>query len=273
MPGTLSIVAVPIGNGDDLSPRALAVLRAAAVVACEDTRTTRALLAHHSATARTVAMHDHNEAERAPELVARLLAGDDVALVSEAGTPLVNDPGFRLVRSALDAGVAVTVVPGACAAVTALAGSGLPVDRWMYVGFFPRSEGERAALADELGALRATLIFYESPLRLGDTLDWLACTWPARAVCVARNLTKEHEQWIRGSAEQCRIALGDEIRGEVVLLVGPPRELPVASDPDALIRTLLDRGLDPRAVRDAAAEATGLSKRDLYRRVLLALGR
>jgi len=271
--GTLHVVSVPIGNADDITLRALRVLRAAHLVAAEDTRSTGALLAHHGISARLVALHDHNERERAEQMVARLQRGEEIALVSEAGTPLVNDPGFRLVRACIDAGLAVDVVPGACAAVAALVGAGLPVDRWLYAGFFPREPGARARLADELGGLRATLVFYESPQRLAGTLDWLAATWPARELCVARNLTRQHEQWLRGRPADLRRELGDEDRGEVVLLIGPPVEAPLVQDADALARELLARGLDPREARDALAEATGLSRRDAYRKVLDLLGR
>ncbi len=271
--GRLAVVAVPIGNADDITLRALRVLREAAAVYCEDTRTTQALLAHHGQRARCVSLHDHNEAERIPEVLARLHAGESLALVSEAGTPLVNDPGFRLVRACVEAGLGVDVLPGASAPLAALVGAGLPVDRFFFGGFFPRETGARAALADELRGLRATLCFLESPQRLGDTLEWLAGAWAERPVCVARNLTKAHEQWLRGSAADVREALGDEVRGEVVLLLGPPPERPLHTDPDALAQTLLDRGMDARAARDALAEATGLSRRDAYRTILDRLGR
>ncbi len=273
MSGTLHVVSVPIGNADDITLRALRVLRTAHLVAAEDTRSTSALLAHHGLSVRLVALHDHNEREQVDHLVSRLQRGELIALVSEAGTPLVNDPGFRLVRACIDAGIDIDVVPGACAAVAALTGAGLPVDRWLYAGFFPRETGARARLADELGGLRATLIFYESPQRLGATLEWLATAWPTREVCVARNLTKQHEQWLRGPATEVRAALGDEDRGEVVILVAPPTEAPLVQDADAFARDLLARGLDPRAARDALAEATGLSRRDAYRKVLDLLGR
>lgn len=271
--GRLSVVAVPIGNAEDLSLRALRVLREADLVLSEDTRTTSALLAHHGQTARLLSLHDHNEADRLPEVLDRLRGGAHLALVSEAGTPLVNDPGYRVVRACVEAGLTVEVVPGASAPLTALVGSGLPVDRFFFGGFFPRDAGGRAALHDELGGLRATLVFLESPQRLAGTLEWLAASWNDRAVCAARNLTRVHEQWLRGDAAAVRAALGDEVRGEVVLLLGPPPERPLAADPDALARTLLERGMDARAARDALAEATGLSRRDAYRKILDLLGK
>lgn len=268
MSGRLSVVAVPIGNAEDISLRALRVLREADAVLSEDTRTTAALLAHHGQSARCISFHDHNEAGRLPQVLERLRNGEHLALVSEAGTPLVNDPGFRLVRACVEAGLPVEVVPGASAPLTALVGAGLPVDRFFFGGFFPRDAGGRSALADELRGLGATLVFLESPQRLGGTLDWLAANWNDRAICVARNLTRVHEQWLRGDARAVRALLGDEVRGEVVLLLGPPPERPLHEDPDQLARALLDRGMDARAARDALAEATGLSRRDAYRKIL-----
>lgn len=271
--GRLSVVAVPIGNAEDITLRALRVLREADVVAAEDTRTTAALLAHHGQSARIVSYHDHSEAERLPGLIARVAAGEHVALVSEAGTPLVNDPGFRLVRACLEAGLQVDVLPGASAPLAALVGAGLPVDRFFYGGFFPRDSGPRSALMDELRGLRATLVFFESPQRLGASLDWLTANWADRPVVVARNITRKHEQWIRGTAAEVRILLGDEERGEVVLLLGPPPERPLVEDADELTARLLASGMDARAARDALAEATGLSKRDAYRKILDRLGK
>lgn len=272
-PGRLSVVSVPIGNADDITIRALRILREADAVACEDTRTTAALLAHHGQTARCFSFHDHNEGGRLEEVLSRLQRGQHIALVSEAGTPMVNDPGFRLVRAALEAGIPVDIVPGACAPIAALTGAGLPVDRFWYGGFFPRDAGPRLTLVDELRGLRATLVFFESPLRLAATLGWLTQHWNDRPVCVARNITRTHEQWLRGTASEVRAELGGETRGEVVLLLGPPVEAPLVADADALARTLLDRGMDARNARDALAEATGLSKRDAYRKILDLLGK
>lgn len=273
MPGTLRLVATPIGNPEDITLRALRVLREAAVVAAEDTRVARALLRHHGIERPLLSYHDHNEVERVPDLVARLVAGEDVALLSDAGTPLVNDPGYRLVRACIDAGVPLDVVPGPCAAVAALVGSGLAVDRFCYGGFLPRDEGARRAALAELAEVPATLVFYESPLRLAETLETLAALWPDRPVVAARNLTKQHEQWLRGTAAEVREALGDETRGEVVLLVGrgAPRRADDA-EVDALIDALLAEGKAPRDVRDRVAEQLGLPRRDAYARVLARRG-
>ncbi len=264
------MVPTPIGDPDDLSVRALRVLRQADRVAAEDTRVTRELLRHHGIEPKAlVSCHDHNETDRAEQIVAWVRAGESIALVSDAGTPLVSDPGFRVVRAALAADVRVEILPGPCAAVTALVGSGLAVDRFCFAGFLPRDPGPRAAELDRLADVPATLVFYESPLRLADTLDALAARWPTRAVCVARNLTKEHEQWIRGTAAECRAVLGDETRGEVVLLVSRGSgERPSDAELDAAIDALLGSGRAAKDVRDVLAERFGLPRREVYQRVL-----
>jgi len=241
------------------------VLREVDLVAAEDTRVAARLLAHHGLGRPIVSYHDHAEARRAPELVQKLLSGVSVALLSDAGTPLVSDPGFRLVAACLEAGVPVNVLPGPCAAVAGLCGSGLPVDRFHFLGFLPRDP--RPLLA-EVAGWRGTLVAYESPLRLAGTLRVLAETWPDRRVCVARNLTKEHEQWIRGTAAEALEVLGDETRGEVTLLVeGAGADAP-AVDVDAEIDRLLADGVEPRALRDLLAARTGRPKREIYARIL-----
>ncbi len=268
--GALQVVPTPIGDPEDITLRALRVLREADVVAAEDTRVTRELLRTHGIQARLSSYHDHNEIARAAELVDRIRAGEKVALVSDAGTPLVNDPGWRIVRACIDAGLPIEVLPGPCAAIAALTGAGLPVDRFYYGGFLPRDEGPRRAALAELASLRATLVFYESPLRLGATLETLATLWPARPVCVARNLTKEHEQWLRGTASEVRAALGDETRGEVVLLVGGAPEGPVITveSLDDEITRRLAAGEGPKDIATSLAAATGLPRREIYQRVL-----
>lgn len=263
--GTLHLVASPLGDPEDITLRALRVLREVDLVAAEDTRVAARLLAHHGLGRPIVSYHDHAEARRAPELVQKLLSGVSVALLSDAGTPLVSDPGFRLVAACLEAGVPVNVLPGPCAAVAGLCGSGLPVDRFHFLGFLPRDP--RPLLA-EVAGWRGTLVAYESPLRLAGTLRVLAETWPDRRVCVARNLTKEHEQWIRGTAAEALEVLGDETRGEVTLLVeGAGADAP-AVDVDAEIDRLLADGVEPRALRDLLAARTGRPKREIYARIL-----
>jgi 16S rRNA (cytidine1402-2'-O)-methyltransferase len=269
LPGRLSVVPTPIGDPDDITLRALRVLGAADVVAAEDTRVTMQLLGHHHLHPRLLSYHDHNEVDRAPELVARIQAGEHVALVSDAGTPLVNDPGWRLVRACIDAGVDVEILPGASAVITALAGAGLAVDQFYFGGFLPREEGKRRTALAELAALQATLIFYESPLRLAESLATIADLWPARQVCVARNLTKQYEQWIRGTAAEARATLGDETRGEVVLLIsGSTGAVHAPADVDAAIRARLAAGERAKEIATAIAAATGLPRREVYARVL-----
>lgn len=259
------VVSGPIGNPDDITLRALRVLGEVSRIAAEDTRIAARLLAHHGLGKPIESYHDHNEESRAPALVARMLAGEDIALLTDAGTPLVSDPGYRLVKACVDAGIQVEVLPGPCAAITALAGAALPVDRFHFLGFLPRDP--RPLLAECAGWV-GTLVAYESPLRLPETLDLLAALWPTRRVVVARNLTKLHEQWLRGTAAEVRAALGDETRGEVTLLVEGHDDSPTAVDIDAEIDRLLGAGTDPRRIRDELAARTGLPKRDIYARVL-----
>lgn len=270
MAGKLSVVPTPIGDPEDITLRALRVLREADLVAAEDTRVTVALLRHHGLSARLLSCHDHNELARASEIVERVRDGAKVALVSDAGTPLVNDPGWRVVRACIDAELPIEVLPGPCAAIAALTGAGLAVDRFFYGGFLPRDEGPRRAALAELAGLRATLVFYESPQRLADTLGTLAALWPGRRVVVARNLTKAHEQWIRGTADEARAILGDETRGEVVLLVEGAPEGPSATvdSLDAEIARRLAAGEGPKEIATQLAAATGLPRRDVYQRAL-----
>ena len=259
------VVAGPIGNPDDITLRALRTLGEVDRVAAEDTRVAARLLAHHGLGKPIESYHDHNEESRAPALVARMLAGDTIALLTDAGTPLVSDPGYRLVKACVDAGVAVEVLPGPCAAITALTGAALPVDRFHFLGFLPRDP--RPLLAEVAGWV-GTLVAYESPIRLPGTLELLAEVWPNRRVVVARNLTKLHEQWLRGTAAEVRSALADETRGEVTLLVEGHDDTPSPVDLDAEIDRLLHAGVDPRRIRDELAARTGLPRRDIYARVL-----
>ena len=261
----LYVVPTPLGDPDDITVRALRVLQSVQVVLAEDTRTTAALFAHHGIRAPLQAFHDHNEDARTASLIERLRKGDEIALVSDAGTPLVSDPGWPLVRAAIDAEIELHILPGACAAITALVGSGLPSHRFTFAGFVPRAPNDRKRLWDALP--EGTTILYESPLRLGETLDELARRWPARAIVVARNLTKKWEQWLRGTAAEVRAALGDEERGEVVLMIGPGDGV-IDVDATALIDRLLDAGESPRAIRDEVVDATGLPRREAYQRVL-----
>jgi len=270
------LVATPIGNLGDLSPRALAALKDADAVLCEDSRVTGGLLARQGIAATMIPLHDHNEAAQAPRLIERMKAGERFALVSDAGTPLVSDPGYRLVRAAIEAGVAVSAVPGPNAAVMALALSGLPPHPFLFLGFLPAKAGPRAAEVARLRGLEraglgATLVFYEAPHRLGEALSVLAeGLGAARPAAVARELTKRFEEVRRGS-------LGDlaahyataEARGEICIVVGPaPEEAASAEDLDVALRAALEAGLSLRDAAASVAEATGLKRRDVYRRAL-----
>jgi len=218
--GKLFLVATPIGNLGDITQRALEVLRGAGFVACEDTRRSRALLAHFGIDKPTVSLPAFAEGERAGKILDRVAQGEDCALVTDAGSPAISDPGERLVAEAVERGIEVVPVPGPSAAVAALSASGLPAGRFHFLGFLPRKGPERAALLDEVAALRATLVLYESPRRLPETLLDLAERLGPRRACVARELTKLHEEWVRGTLPElaARYA-GAEVLGEVVLVV------------------------------------------------------
>ncbi len=262
--GRLVVCPTPIGNLEDVTLRVLDMLRHADVVACEDTRHTSVLLSRHGISASLVSFHEHNERARAAELVERIRGGAVVALVSDAGTPLVSDPGFALVRGCLAAGLPVEVLPGPSAVLSALVASGLPADRWRFVGFLPRKRAELAAL---LAAASETLVAFESPRRLAGTLELIASEDPARAVAVCRELTKLHEEVRRGSAgelaEHYRQVLA---RGEVVLVVGAAaRERVSLKDALAALQDLIDAGARPRPAAAAVAKLTGLRANELYR--------
>ncbi|WP_137179137.1 16S rRNA (cytidine(1402)-2'-O)-methyltransferase [Roseomonas sp. AR75] len=274
-PAGLTLVATPIGNLGDLSPRALAVLGGVDAVLCEDTRVTGQLLARHGMSAPMLPLHDHNEAEMIPRLLDRLRAGERLALASDAGTPLVSDPGYRLVRAAIEAGLPVTAIPGPNAAVMALTLSGLPPNPFLFVGFLAPKAGQRAAAigrlrAAERAGLSATLVFYEAPHRLAEALAALAEGLGGdRPAAVARELTKRFEEVRRGSlADLAAHYAGAEARGEICIVVGPaPEERTGEADLDAQLRAALQGA----SLRDAAAmvaAATGLPRKQVYARAL-----
>jgi 16S rRNA (cytidine1402-2'-O)-methyltransferase len=274
-PAGLSLVATPIGNLGDLSPRALETLRGAEAVLCEDTRVTGQMLSRYGVSANLLPLHDHNEAEMTPRLVERLRGGARLALASDAGTPLVSDPGYRLVRAAIEAGVPVTAIPGPNAAVVALTLSGLPPHPFLFLGFLPPRAGPRAAeiarlRAAERAGLSATLVLHEAPHRLAEALAALAEGLGAdRPAAVARELTKRFEEVRRGTlAELAAWYAAHEARGEICLVVGPaPEEATGEADLDAQLRAALAR----ESVRDAAAlvaAATGLPRKQVYARAL-----
>lgn len=262
-PGRLIVCPTPIGNLQDITLRVLAALREADLVACEDTRRTRVLLDRYGVSARLVSYHEHNEPERAAELVARMRAGGVVALVSDAGTPLVSDPGFVLVRAAVAAGLAVEVLPGPSAALSALVASALPAERWQFVGFLPRKRGELVRVLDQ----PQTLVAFESPRRLAATLRVLAELDPDRPAAVCRELTKLHEEVVRGAAAELARSYAQEApRGEIVLVVGPATRVPVALDePLDALRRLVEAGAKPRAAATVVAQLTGVTANALYR--------
>jgi 16S rRNA (cytidine1402-2'-O)-methyltransferase len=271
-PGTLYVIATPLGNPGDLAPRALEALRAAEVVFAEDTRTARALLTAHGLDRPTHSCFDANEAARADEAAELLRAGKTVGLVSEAGMPAVSDPGYRLIRAAIDAGARVVPVPGPAALILALVGSGLPTDRFFFAGFPPRKPGPRRALFTSLRALPATLIFYESPHRVAATLADLGQALGDRPACVARELTKIHEEFVRDrlSALADRYA-AERPLGEITIVVGGAPETATAeSDDDLRTRAaaLLAAGESARDVAQQLAHESGRSRREMYDLVL-----
>jgi 16S rRNA (cytidine1402-2'-O)-methyltransferase len=261
--GRLIVCPTPIGNLEDVTLRVLAALREADVVACEDTRRTRLLLDRYGVKGHLVSYHEHNERERAAELVTRMRSGAVVALVSDAGMPLVSDPGFVLVQACVAAGLAVEVLPGPSAALSALVASALPADRWRFTGFLPRKRSELL----EVFSNTETLVAFESPRRVAASLAVLATVDPDRPVAVCRELTKVHEEVVRGTAAELAERYGSEPpRGEVVLVVGasPALEPDLTPAVDAL-RRLVDAGAKPRAAASVVAELTGTSANALYR--------
>jgi 16S rRNA (cytidine1402-2'-O)-methyltransferase len=261
--GRLVVCPTPIGNLEDITLRVLSALREADIVACEDTRRTGILLERYGVKARLVSYHEHNERRRATELVGRMREGAVVALVSDAGTPLVSDPGFVLVQACVAAGLAVEVLPGPSAALAALVASALPADRWRFVGFLPRKRGELESL---LGGTE-TLVAFESPRRVGATLSVLAALDPARRVAVCRELTKLHEEIVRGSAQELAERFGRHPpQGEVVLVVGGGAGLALDSGPAVLaVRRLVESGAKPRTAASVVSELTGVPANTLYR--------
>jgi len=265
---TLHLVATPIGNLEDVTLRALRVLREAALVLAEDTRHTRTLLARHEIAQKPVSLHAHNEASRVERVLRVLEEGGDVALVSDAGTPLVSDPGARLVREAIDAGHTVTAVPGPSAVLAALTVAGLCAERFTFVGFLPRKAGERDALVERLAGADETLVFFESPRRLAQTLARLAERLGPRRACVARELTKLHEEAVRGTLPELAERFAGGVRGEVTLVVegAPPAEPPSLQEIDAAIRAGLAVGESGRDLADRLS-VPGLSRRRIYARI------
>ena len=266
----LYLVATPIGNLGDITLRALELLAAADVIACEDTRVTRKLIDRYGIGTPLTPYHEHNAAEARPKLLSRLADGQAVALVSDAGTPLISDPGYKLVRAARDSGFAVTAIPGASAVLTGLSVAGLPTDRFFFEGFLPPKQTARQKRAAALANIPATLVFFESGSRIAAMLDDLAAALGSREAAICRELTKLHEEVRRGDlASLAQDYAGDaETRGEFVVVVAPPAESPEqAGDLDDLLRRAFTRV----SVKDAVAEVaqvTGRPRREVYQRAL-----
>lgn len=268
----LYVVATPIGNLGDITLRALSTLAAAETVLCEDTRTSGTLMARFAIKARLAPYHEHNAKDVRPQILERLKQGATIALISDAGMPLVSDPGYRLVKEAVELGIPVTACPGPSAVLTGLALSGLPTDRFLFGGFVPQKQGERKRLFEEFAKLRATLIFFESPHRIVDTLQDIAATFPARPVAVTRELTKLHEEVLRGTAAEVAAQLQSRaaVKGEITLLIGPPEEEEDAiseADLDAAIAKALKAMPASKAASDIAKRFK-LNRSDIYQRIL-----
>jgi 16S rRNA (cytidine1402-2'-O)-methyltransferase len=269
--GRLYVVATPIGNLEDITYRAVRVLGAADLIACEDTRQTRKLLEHYAIQKPTISYHEHNELERTPELISRLTAGTVVALVSDAGVPLISDPGYRLVKAAVEAGIPVEPVPGPSAALAALAASGLPTDAFHFGGFLPSKPGQRAHALEELAGEQATLIFYEAPHRIVETLETIERVLGPRQVVVAREITKVHEEFLRGTAAEVKTQLQarEIVKGEITLLVSKATEpLPDDTPLEEAVEALVRSGAPRMDAIKQVARRRGLSKRAVYDRLL-----
>lgn len=272
------MVATPIGNLEDITYRAVRVLREAGLIACEDTRHTRKLLDHYCIDAKLISYHEHNEAERAQELMQKLQAGVNIAQVSDAGMPGVSDPGYRLIKLAIEHGIPVVPVPGASALVSALAASGLPTDAFEFRGFLPARSGQRRTELESIRSAQKTVIFYEAPHRIREALDdVVAVLGPERPLVIARELTKVHEEFLRGTAgELVAHVRARELKGEITLLIGKAAESEqAAGDVDLRARLqqiMQEQKVDEKAALKLLAKERGVSKSEVYREVQRGLG-
>ncbi len=276
MNGILYIVATPIGNLEDITLRALRVLREVDWIACEDTRQTRKLLEHFGIAKPMVSYHEHNESGRAVELADELAGGANGALVSDAGTPLISDPGYRLVQAAIAAGIAVVPIPGASAAVTALSAAGLPTDAFRFCGFLPPKSSQRQKTLEQLKAEIGTLIFYETPHRILEALEDVEAVMGQRPVVVARELTKLHEEFLRGTAAEVRaeLALRSSVKGEITLLIAKGDAVEADDTPiEEAVRAAEQQGVPRMEAIKLVARQRGLSKREVYRLITGDAGR
>jgi 16S rRNA (cytidine1402-2'-O)-methyltransferase len=269
--GALYVVATPIGNLEDITQRALRTLREVDLIACEDTRQTRKLLDHYQITTPTTSYHEHNEAARAQELMHKLEDGINIAQVSDAGMPGISDPGYRVIKLAIDRGISVVPIPGASALIAALVGSGLPTDAFEFYGFLPVKSGQRRTKLESLSRVKHTVAVYEAPHRIREALeDTVAVLGPGRPVVVARELTKVHEEFIRGTAAEVLSQVqARELKGEITLLIGAGEEQHGAAEitdlPARLREIMREQRLDERAALKVLAKERGLAKSEVYR--------
>ena len=270
MSGILYVVATPIGNLEDITFRAVRVLKEVDVIACEDTRQTRKLLDHYGISKPQVSYYEHNEKSRAEELLRELQAGKSIALVSDAGTPLIADPGYRLVDIARAAGITVSPIPGPSAILAALSASGLPTDSFLFRGFLPPKTGQRRKVLDEWRDSESTVVFYEAPHRILETLDDIARVLGNRPVVLARELTKMHEEFLRGTAPELKQLLEQRasIKGEFVVLIGKGAGGPEQTDTPLkeAVAILIEQGVPRMEALKTVAKQRGLSKREVYKK-------
>jgi 16S rRNA (cytidine1402-2'-O)-methyltransferase len=267
-PGTLYVVATPIGNLEDITLRALRILREqATAIACEDTRQTRKLLARFNINKPLISYHEHNEVSRSAEIVELLKRGESVALLSDAGTPLISDPGYRIVNAAVQSGIPVVPIPGASAMLAALSASGLPTNEFCFIGFLPNKPGARKAKLREIAGAGATVIAYESPHRILETLRDIEETLGSSQIVLARELTKVHEQFLRGTAVELLPAVNP--KGEMTIIISPAgRAETHMPDPAGEVARLESEGLDRMEAVKLVAKRTGLPKRQVYKQAL-----
>jgi 16S rRNA (cytidine1402-2'-O)-methyltransferase len=271
LPGTLYIVATPIGNLEDITFRAVRILREADLIACEDTRQTQKLLSHYGISKRMVSYHEHNEQSRSEELIAELQSGKNIALVTDAGTPLISDPGYRLVAGARMAGVPVSPIPGPGAFLAALSASGLGTDSFVFLGFLPAKKTQRRRVLENWKASPATLICYEAPHRIVEALEDIDEILGEREVVLARELTKIHEEFLRGTPREVMETLRERpaLKGEITLMVAK-RETPEPDDRplEAAVEELVQAGVSRMDALKTVAKRRGLSKREVYKKVV-----
>lgn len=274
--GCLYLVSTPIGNLEDITVRALRILGEVDLIACEDTRETSKLLNHYSIRKPVISYHDHNEVARSAEIIQRLEEGAQVALVSDAGTPVISDPGYRLVALCLQHHIRVIPIPGPSAALAALAASGLPAHEFLFVGFLPSRQGERRKALKQFANETRTLVLYESPHRLADTLADALDRMGRRPAVIARELTKLHEEFIHGDLAELAVRIRQQpVKGEITILIGPPQPgdaapaaLPLTSLEERLDQIIREKAVDRKAALKLAARERGLTKREAYKQLL-----